>query len=82
MEATVSGSSTCGVVITCLDLTSTISFFVDMLEFRLDMIKPADGPREAVLNGHGLMIYLMVVEPGQHVPSRVRIVKNCVSMTY
>ncbi len=35
------------------DLSATLEFFIDRLEFRLEMITPADSPRVAVGIGHG-----------------------------
>jgi mannose-6-phosphate isomerase-like protein (cupin superfamily) len=40
------------------DLDDTISFFADRLGFRLLSIWPADDPRRAVMDGHGLCIEL------------------------
>ena len=41
------------------DLDATLAFFVDRLGFRLDVIVPADDPREAVISGHGVRIRLV-----------------------
>ncbi|HED65537.1 MAG TPA: cupin [Planctomycetes bacterium] len=40
------------------DLDATIAFFVERLGFQLDALWPADGPRAALLSGHGLRLRL------------------------
>lgn len=46
------------VVLPCIDLDSTVDFFVDRLGLRLDVIMPADDPSVALLSGHGMRIRL------------------------
>lgn len=46
------------VVVPCAELDPTLSFFTQQLGFRVDAISPADGPRTAVLSGHGLELVL------------------------
>lgn len=46
------------VVLPCVDLDSTVDFFVDRLGFRLDVIMPADDPAVAQLSGYGTRIRL------------------------
>lgn len=46
------------VVLPCNELDATLEFFMRRLGFRVEMIYPADAPRIAVLNGHGLRVRL------------------------
>jgi quercetin dioxygenase-like cupin family protein len=50
-----------GVVIGCDDLAPTLTFYTEVLGFRVQTIHPADGPTHATLIGHGLRIHL---QPG------------------
>ncbi len=51
-------TDTISIVTTCHDLDAAIGFYTGQLEFRLDMVMPADAPRIAELSGHGLTIQL------------------------
>jgi mannose-6-phosphate isomerase-like protein (cupin superfamily) len=53
------------------DLDDTISFFADTLGFRLLSIWPADDPRRAVMDGHGLCIELQ--RDGDRPPGELRL---------
>ncbi len=46
------------VVLPCADLGPTMQYFTDRLGFRVEVVFPADGPRVAVLSGHGTRIRL------------------------
>lgn len=46
------------IVLASTDLDASIGFFRDQLGFRLDLIFPADAPREARMSGHGLTVHL------------------------
>ena len=46
------------IVLPSNDLDASIGFFRDHLGFRLDMIFPADAPREAQMSGYGLTLHL------------------------
>lgn len=46
------------IVIPCDDLDKAITFLVEHLGFRLDMIMPADAPRIATVSGHGVVLRL------------------------
>ena len=46
------------VLIPCVDLSETLNFFTTALDFKVDMIFPADGPRIAGLSGHGMSLRL------------------------
>jgi len=53
-----SGFTAAEVVLPCAQLAETIEFFVERLGFRVAAIFPADGPRVAVIAGHGLRVRL------------------------
>ncbi|MEM7246712.1 MAG: cupin domain-containing protein [Acidobacteriota bacterium] len=53
-----SGIRQAQVVLPCDDLSPSLSFFVERLGFRVDLIRPADDPRCALLSGHGLRLAL------------------------
>ena len=61
------------VVLSCDDLDPTLAFFIDQLGFRVVTIWPADGPRHAVLAGHGLRVALEPSEPGEVRPGVLRL---------
>ncbi|NBO98452.1 MAG: cupin, partial [Actinobacteria bacterium] len=42
------------VVVPCRELDQTLSFFVDQLGFRVEMITPADNPNTAIISGYGV----------------------------
>ena len=46
------------VVVPCLDLDQTLSFFIENLGFRIEMITPADNPKMAIVSGYGLRLCL------------------------
>ncbi|CAF1059924.1 unnamed protein product [Adineta steineri] len=45
-------------VVSCLSLDETVTFFKDRLGFRVDMISPADDPSVTIISGYGLQIRL------------------------
>lgn len=45
-------------VLPCSDVSASVDFFVEELDFRLDSIFPADAPRVAVISGFGIRIRL------------------------
>lgn len=45
-------------VVPCHDLDASLEFFLDELGFRIEVISPADGPRTALLSGHGTLLRL------------------------
>lgn len=47
------------VLMACETLEPTLAFFTERLGFRVDAIFPADGPRTAMISGHGLQIRLV-----------------------
>lgn len=50
-------------VMGCDDLPPMLDFLVARLGWRIDAIFPADGPRHAMLSGHGARLHLRVGEP-------------------
>jgi mannose-6-phosphate isomerase-like protein (cupin superfamily) len=52
------GTAVASVVLPAGDLDATLAYFVDQLGFRLLSISPADAPRVATIEGHGLRVQL------------------------
>jgi quercetin dioxygenase-like cupin family protein len=46
------------IALACGDLDAAIAFYTDAFGFRLDMIKPADAPRVALMSGDGVVLRL------------------------
>ena len=46
------------VVVPCVDLDKTLSFFIENLGFSIEMITPADNPKTAIISGYGLRLCL------------------------
>lgn len=46
------------IVVPCSSLEPTMRFLINQLDFRLDMIMPADAPRIALVSGHGIHLRL------------------------
>ncbi len=55
---TVAAQEVAEVVVPCLDLDQTLSFFVENLGFRVEMITPADNPNTAIVSGYGVRLCL------------------------
>ena len=55
---TVATQEVAEVVVPCLDLDQTLSFFIENLGFRVEMITPADSPNTAIVSGYGLRLCL------------------------
>ena len=55
---TVATQDVAEVVVPCLDLDQTLSFFIENLGFRVEMITPADSPNTAIVSGYGLRLCL------------------------
>ena len=58
LKQTLTASNVAEVVVPCLDLDQTLSFFIENLGFRVEMITPADNPKMAIVSGYGLRLYL------------------------
>ena len=59
-------------IIPCDDLDACLAFFLDELGFRIEVISPADGPRTALLSGHGSHVRLQRVD-GQYTPVHLQV---------
>ena len=46
------------VVVPCIELDPTLAFFTSELDFRVEMITPADNPNTAVISGYGVRLCL------------------------
>ena len=57
-SAAATGAGHASVVLPGGDLDATVAYFVDRLGFRLLSISPADDPRVATIEGHGLRVQL------------------------
>ncbi len=58
------------IVVPCQSLDETLAFFVDKLNFRVEMIYPADAPRIAVIAGFGVRLRLDSTTKGE--PGSIR----------
>ena len=58
-----------GVVVRCRDFATNLSFFTETLGFRVETIRPADGPTQASIIGHGCRLFL---ELGEDEPVAMR----------
>jgi len=61
------------VVVSCSDLDATLKFFIDELDFRIEMITPADNPTRAVITGYGVRLCLQVGGSGEGTKLRLQI---------
>lgn len=55
---TVATKDVAEVVVPCPDLDQSLSFFVEDLGFRIEMITPADSPNTAIISGYGVRLCL------------------------
>ena len=60
------------VVVPCIELDPTLSFFTSELGFRIEMITPADNPNMAIISGYGVRLCLRVGGSGKDVSLRLR----------
>ena len=59
------------VVVPCIELDSTLSFFTTELGFRVEMITPADNPHTAIISGYGVRLCLRVGGSGKDITLRL-----------
>ena len=59
------------VVVPCTDLDQTLSFFIDSLGFRVEMITPADNPNTAIVSGYGVRLCLRTGGSGKDIILRL-----------
>jgi mannose-6-phosphate isomerase-like protein (cupin superfamily) len=59
------------VVVPCFDLDETLSFFLNRLGFRVEMITPADNPNTAIISGYGVRLCLRSGGSGKAITLRL-----------
>jgi len=59
------------VVVPCIELDPTLAFFTSELDFRVEMITPADNPNTAVISGYGVRLYLRSGGSGKGITVRL-----------
>jgi len=59
------------VVMPCFDLDETLSFFLNSLGFRVEMITPADNPNTAIISGYGVRLCLRSGGSGRDITLRL-----------
>ena len=59
------------VVVPCFDLDETLSFFLNSLGFRVEMITPADNPNTAIISGYGVRLCLRSGGSGRDITLRL-----------
>ena len=59
------------VVVPCPELDQTLSFFVEKLGFRIEMITPADNPNTAIVSGYGVRLCLRSGGSGKDIVLRL-----------
>ena len=59
------------VVVPCFDLDETLSFFLNSLGFRVEMITPADNPNTAIISGNGVRLCLRSGGSGKAITLRL-----------
>jgi mannose-6-phosphate isomerase-like protein (cupin superfamily) len=59
------------VVVPCFDLDETLSFFLNSLGFRIEMITPADNPNTAIISGYGVRLCLRSGGSGRDITLRL-----------
>ncbi len=60
------------VLVPCLDLDQTLTFFIENLGFRVEMITPADNPNMAIISGYGVRLCLRSGGSGKEITLRLR----------
>jgi len=71
LTQTVATQEVAEVVVPCLDLDETLSFFLDSLGFRVEMITPADNPNTAIISGYGVRLRLSSGGSGKEITIRL-----------
>ena len=66
---TVATQDVAEVIVPCLDLDQTLSFFIENLGFRVEMITPADNPNTAIVSGYGVRLCLRSGGSGNSTPT-------------
>lgn len=68
---TVATKDVAEVVVPCPDLDQSLSFFVEDLGFRIEMITPADSPNTAIISGYGVRLCLRSGGSGKDIVLRL-----------
>ena len=68
---TVTAQEVAEVVVPCLDLDQTLTFFIENLGFRVEMITPADNPNMAIVSGYGVRLCLRTGGSGRDIILRL-----------
>ena len=68
---TVTAQEVAEVVVPCLDLDQTLTFFIENLGFRVEMITPADNPNMAIVSGYGVRLCLRTGGSGKDIILRL-----------
>ena len=68
---TLASSNVAEVVMPCPELDQTLSFFVEQLGFRIEMITPADNPNMAIVSGYGIRLCLRTGGSGKDIVLRL-----------
>lgn len=68
---TVATKDVAEVVVPCPDLDQSLSFFVEDLGFRIEMITPADSPNTAIISGYGVRLCLRSGGTGKDIVLRL-----------
>ena len=71
LAETLTASDVAEVVVPCPELDQTLSFFVDQLSFRVEMITPADNPNMAIVSGFGVRLCLRSGGSGKDIVLRL-----------
>ena len=59
------------VVVPCIELDPTLAFFTSELDFRIEMITPADNPTTAIISGYGVRLCLRSGGSGKDITLRL-----------
>ena len=71
LAQTLATSNVAEVVVPCPELDQTLSFFVEQLGFRIEMITPADDPNIAIVSGYGIRLCLRTGGSGKDIVLRL-----------
>ena len=71
LKQTLTASNVAEVVVPCPELDQTLSFFIDQLGFRVEMITPADNPNTAIVSGFGIRLCLRTGGSGKDIVLRL-----------
>lgn len=61
------------IVLSCADFSAELNFFTQSLNFKINLIMPADSPSIAVISGYGVTLRLEQCAIGDHTPLHLRL---------